>query len=102
MAMCLVLGVNFGAFATVMQLSLSSQTVHLKTGFLAKMPNVSEISCSKPMNGITSLIAVLRAMYSLSVVLRAISVWSLLPQEMGHPANVIMNPVLESTDSGDS
>ena len=69
MAMCLVLGVNFGLFATVMQLSLSSHTVHLKTGSLANSPNKATVSFMRPKNGMTSRIAVESAMYSLSVVL---------------------------------
>ena len=84
--MCSVRGVNFGLFATVMQLSLSSHTVQQKTGSLVNSPNNPAVSLIRPKNGITSRIALDRAMYSLSVVLREIYVCSLLPQLIGHPA----------------
>ena len=45
--------------------------------------------------GITSRSACERAMYSASVELRAISVWSLDAQMMGHPAYRIMYPLLD-------
>ena len=100
MVMCFVLGVNLGEVEIVIKLLLSSQTVHLKTGFLGINPNVPEISFIRPIKGITSLIAVNKAIYSLSVVLRAISVCSLLPQVIGHSENIIRKSVLDSTDPG--
>ena len=95
--MCFVLGVNLGELATTMQLPLSSQTVHLNTGFLVSRPNMPPISSINPRKGITSLIAVDKAMYSLSVALKAISVYNLLPQVMGHPAYIITNAIHKIT-----
>jgi hypothetical protein len=43
--------------------------------------------------------AVDKAMYLLSVVDKAISVWSLLPHVMGQPQKVITNPVQDRTFS---
>ena len=100
MAMCFVRGVNFGLFATVMQISLSSQTVQRNTGSLVNIPNNPTVSFTRPRNGITSRIALDRAMYSLSVVLRAISVCNLLPQVIGHPAYTMEKPARDNTDSG--
>ena len=74
MAMWFFRGVNFVIFATVMQLSFSSQTVQRNTGSLFNSPNNPAISFMRPKNGITSRIALDRAMYLLSVVLRVISV----------------------------
>ena len=102
MATCFVLGVNFGLFATVIQLSLSSQTVQRKTGSLVSSPNKSAVSFIRLIKGINSRIEVDRAMYSLYVVLRAISVCILLPQWIGHPAYMITKPVRDKTDSGES
>ena len=95
-----VLGVNLGLLATLMQLSLSSQTLHLNSGFLGNNPNMAEISFSKLRNGMVSRMDEESAMYSLSVVLSAISVWSLLHQVIGQPAYIITKPVLDRTDSG--
>ena len=98
--MCFVEEVNIGIFATVMQLSLSSQTVQWNTEFLVNRPNNPEVSFMRRKNRITSRIALDRAMYSISVVLRAISVCSLLPQIIGHPEYIITKPVRDNTDSG--
>ena len=98
MEMCFVQGVNFGLFATVMQISLSSQTVQRNTGYLVNSPNNPSVSFMIPRNGITSHIALERAMYLISVVLRSISVCSLLPQVIGHPAYIITNPVRDNND----
>ena len=100
MAMCFVWGVNFGLFETVMQLSLYSQTVQWNTGSLVNSPNNPAVSFIRPKNGITSRISLDRAMYLLSVVLREISVYSLLPQVIGHPEYIITKPVRDNTDSG--
>ena len=100
MAMCFVRGVNFGIFATVIQLSLSSQTVQRNTGSIVNCPNNQAVSFMRPKNGITSRIALDRAMYSLSVLLREISAYNLLPQVIGHPAYIITKPVRDNTDSG--
>ena len=74
MAICFFLGVNFGLFATVIQLSLSSQTVQRNTRYLVISPNKTTVSFIILKNGINYIIEVDRAMYSLSVVLRAIYV----------------------------
>ena len=89
MAICFFLGVNFGLFATVIQLSLSSQTVQRNTRYLVISPNKTTVSFIILKNGINYIIEVDRAMYSLSVVLRAIYVWILLPQLIGHPSYII-------------
>ena len=99
MAMCFVWGVNFGLFANLMQLSLSSQTVQRNTGSLVNSPNNPAVSLIRPKNGITSRIVLDRAMYSLSVVLREIYVCKLLPKVIGHPSYIITKPVHENTDS---
>ena len=100
MAMCFFRGLNFELFATLMQLSLSSQTVQRNTGYLVNSPNNPAVSFTRPINGITSRIALDREMYSLSVVLRAISVCNLLPQVIGHPAYMMTKHVRDNTDSG--
>ena len=99
MAMYFFQGVNFELFATVMQLSFSSQTVQRNTGSLFNSPNNPAVSFMRPKNGITARIALDRAMYSLSVVLREISVCNLLPQVIGHPAYIMTKPVCDNTDS---
>ena len=83
-----------------MQLSLSFQTVQCNTGSLVNSPNNPAVSFIRPKNGITSRIALDRAMYLLSVVLRAIYFFSLIPQVIGHPAYIITKPVRDNTDSG--
>ena len=100
MVMCFFRGVNFGLFATVMQLSLSSHTVQHNTGYIVNRPNNPAVYFMIPINGINSRISLDKEMYSLSVVLRAISVCSLLPQVIGHPAYIITKPVRDNTDSG--
>ena len=80
MEICFLLGVNFGVFAKVIQLSLSSHTVQQDTGSLFVSPNKPAVSFIRLINGINSCIEVDRAMYSLSVVLRGIPVFILLPQ----------------------
>jgi hypothetical protein len=51
------------------------------------------ISCTICRRGKISQVAVDNAMYSLSVVDRAISVCNLLPLNIGHPQKVITKPV---------
>ena len=74
MVICFVLGVNFGIFVTVIQISLSSQTVQQNTGSLFSSPDKPAVSFIRIINGINSRIEVNRAMYSLFVVMRAIYV----------------------------
>ena len=100
MAMCFFRGVNFGIFVTVMQISLSSHTVQRNTGSLVNSPNNPAVAFMRPRNGITSHISLDRAMYSLSVLLRGISVLNLLPQVIGNPAYTMTKPVRDNTDSG--
>ena len=99
MAMCFFRGVNFGLFENLMRLSLSSHTVQRNTGSLVNIPNNPAVSFMRPKNGITSRISLDRAMYSLSVVLRAIYVCKFIPQVIGHPAYIITKPVRDNTDS---
>ena len=80
MVICFFLGVNCGIFATVIQISLYSQTVQQNTGSLFSSPNKPEVSFVRLINGINSLIEVDRAMYFLSVLLRAIYFCIFLPQ----------------------
>ena len=54
------------------------------------MTNVEEILRSKVRKGSKERMLIERAMYSASQVERAISVWSLLSQMIGHPAYSIM------------
>ena len=100
MAMCFFRGLNFGLFATVMKISLSSQTVQRNTGSIFNSPNNPAVSFMRPRNGITSRIALDKAMYSISVVIREIYVCNLLPQVIGHPEYIITKPVRDNTDSG--
>ena len=74
------LGVNFGLFATMIQLSLSSQTAQQNTGSLVSSQNKPTVSFIRLINGINSIIEVEIEMYSLSLVLREIYVCILLPQ----------------------
>ena len=80
MTICVVLGVNFRLFATVIQLSLSSQTVQKNTGSFGNIPNKPAVYFIKLINEINYRIEVDRAVYSLSVVLMAIYVYILIPQ----------------------
>jgi len=50
-------------------------------------------------SGSNCRVAMLRAIYSASVVERVISDWSLLDYMMGHPQKVMMKPVRERTES---
>ena len=99
-AICVVLGVNFELSATLMQLLLSSNTLQWNYGLGLWRGKTSPTSTIKFMKGITSLIAWDRAMYSDSVVLKYISVCSLLHYVRGHPSFIITNPVLDRTHSG--
>ena len=76
--MCLVLGDNILVLDISMQLSLSSYTLHLMIGSVLWIGYTQFISISRWINGITSIIAWLRAIYSDSAVDNTISVWSLL------------------------
>ena len=59
-------------------------------------------SIMSSLNGRTSLAAVDRAIYSASVVLRAISVCRWLKYIMEHPAYLITQPVLDLTEFSSS
>src|SRR5687768_17412391 len=94
MAICLVCGRNFGALASSRAPLLSSNTLHLTEGTRdgRRMPQL--LSSSKScMTKMTSQRAVERAMYSASVIERAMMGWSLEAQTMGQFANIIKNPV---------
>ena len=99
-AMCFVLGVNFELSATMMQLLLSSNNLQWNFSLVLWRGKTSPTSTIKFMRGITSLIAWDRAMYSDSVVLKDISVCSLLHHVREHPAYSITKPVLDRTHSG--
>ena len=98
--MCFVLGVNLGLSATLMQLWLSSRTLQKNLGSDLLIGKKSSSSFMRLRTGRTSCIAIERAMYSASVVLSAISVFSLLRQKIGHPAYEMKNPVQDKTTSG--
>ena len=76
--MCLVLGENFLVLDIAMQLSLFSYPLHLIAGSGLWIGYTQFIYVSRWINGVTSLIASIRAIYSDSVVDNEISVWSLL------------------------
>jgi len=100
---CFVLGLILGTFAISIAPELSSKTVHLIFGFpLWNLNPWSVASCSNHMMGITSLIDCERAMYSASVDDSAISVCILDAQWMGHPACVMMYPILDLAVFGSS
>ena len=75
------------------------KTVQWNFGWNDGILNASWSSFKRDIKGITSLIALLNVMYSDSAVNKAISVWSLLCQYTGHPANKIINPVQDMTFS---
>ena len=99
-AMCFILGVNFELSDTLMQLLLSSNTLQWNSGLGLWRGKNSPTSTIKFMKGITSLIAWYRAMYSDSVVLKAIYVCSLLHHVRGHPEYIIKNYVIDRTHYG--
>ena len=72
------------------------------TGSLVSIPNKPAVSFIRLINGINSVIEVDRAMYSLSVVLREISVCILIPQLTGHPEYIIKKSVSDNTYSRES
>ena len=84
-AICFVRGVMLGDVATLIQLVLSLKTLHLTIGGMSGMNSTCLNSSSMFIIGITSLIDCDSATYSDSVVLKAISVCSLLTQWIGHP-----------------
>ena len=96
---CLVLGVSLRLSATLIQLRLSSNTLQWNLGFGLCSVKISPTSIMRFIKGITSRIACDSATYSYSIVLRVISVWSLLYHVRGHPAYIITEPVCERTHS---
>ena len=72
-----------------MQEALSSKIVDGGNGWEVAMGLFMESSVKMRQRGSNSRVAVLRAMYSASVVLSAISLWSLLPQWIGQPLYVM-------------
>ena len=89
-----------GLSATLMQLRLSSQTLQKNFGSSWLTGKNERISSMRFKKGSTSRIATDNAMYSASVVLKAISVCNLLPQNIGQPAYEMTKPVRDKTDSG--
>jgi hypothetical protein len=86
MAICFIWGVNFGLFVMAMQDWFSSQTLRTKFGFGRYKGKMTFISCIKLVIGKVSLKACNKAIYSASAVEKAISVCSLLYQNIGRPA----------------
>ena len=82
--MCLVLGENLLVLDIVMQLSLYLYTLHLIKGSELWISYTQFISMSRWINGITSLISWLRAIYSDSVVDNAFSVWFYFSIKVGN------------------
>jgi hypothetical protein len=96
MLRCLVLGLILGTFAISIAPALSSKTLQctLDVAFNTGIPCCFASSISH-MIGNTSLMACESAMYSASVVDKAISVYIFDNQCMGHPAYVMMYPILD-------
>ena len=84
--MCLVLGLFLGTLANSSAPLLSSKSVHLICNFASVMFKICLISEINSLKGNTSLAAVDSAMYSASVVDRAISVCRRLNHVIGQPA----------------
>ena len=82
-----VLDENLLYSATAVQILLSSETLQNTSGFGRWISFINAI------NSITSRIACLSAIYSASVVLKAIYVCNLLYHNTGHTAYVIKYPV---------
>ena len=72
--MCFVLGLFSGTLANSSATILSSNSVQLMFNSACGVSIISLISKINSLNGRTSLVAVDKAIYSASVVLRAISV----------------------------
>ena len=99
-AMCFVLGRFLGTLASSSQAVLSSNILAWQFTSTSGMPTASCTSLSNCFKWISSRHAVLSAMYSLSVVLRAISVCSLLAHSIGQPKYRITYPDRLTTDAG--
>ena len=100
MAMCFVLGFIFGDLASCSAPMLSSKTEHFRVGLMFLRPNKVANSTIKPRIGSASLVAVDSAMYSASVVLKAISVCNRLNHVTGQPPNLMTHPVRDLTELG--
>ena len=100
--MCFVLGLFFGTLASSSAPLLSSKSANLMFKLAFGMFKIDLSSKINSLRGRTSLAAVDNAMYSASVVLRAISVCSLLKYVIGQPAYLIMHPVLDLTEFSSS
>ena len=99
-AICFVLGVNFELSATLMQMLLSSNTLQWNYGLgLWRGKNLPTLTI-KFVKGVTSLIAWDRAIYLDSIVLKAISVCSLLHHVRVNPVYIITKLVLDKTHYG--
>eukprot|EP00957_Ditylum_brightwellii_P160044 12183114-Ditylum_brightwellii.AAC.1 len=77
---------NFFDSAIAIHDWLSSNTLQWTVGVGMYKVKISASSSIRNIKGIASLIAVDRAMYSASAVIKAISVCSLIDQITGHPA----------------
>ena len=83
MAICFLIGLIFGIFATGKQFLLSSQEVQQNNESLVISPDKPIVSFIRLINGINSLIEVYIAVYFFSVVLREIYVWIFSSNELG-------------------
>lgn len=100
---CFVRRSIFGSLANSMAPLLSPNALHLTLG-IAYMGNfiIFLISFTRQIKEIVSLRALDREIYSASVVLMAVSVYSLDCHITGHPAYIITNPVLDLAVLGSS
>ena len=101
-AICLVRDLIFGTLTRSMHPLLSSKTVQWTVGMVQEKVKTGCNSCRSPIRGMTSRSDCDRAMYSLSVVERAISVCSFDDQMIGQFAQNITYPVRDITDDGSS
>ena len=95
--MCFVLGLCFGTLANCSAPILSSNIVHFKFSFAHGIFSIDDNSRIIALIGINYLVDCESAIYSASVVLNAISVCSLLAQEIGKPEYFMTYPVLDLT-----
>ena len=95
-----VLGVNLGLSTTLLQLRFYLKTLqwNLRIGLCSV--KTSPTSIMRFIKGIISCIACDSAIYSDSVVLRAISVLRFPHHVRGHPEYIITSPIRERTPSG--
>lgn len=101
-AIYFILGLLLGTFANSSAPLLSLNKVHPINNSASGISNIGFYSKIISLNGKTSLVAVDKAMYSVSVVLNVISVWWRPNHVMGHHAYLMTHPVLDITELGSS